>query len=151
MASRNHHNCTRLSSRLTERIRPVSLATPLTDRSRLTAIENSAGLIDSIEAYRERTDSYPASLLAVWADYLPGVIGIAQYHYEPHGDGYNLVFEQPRFLLDELGARELVVFNPRNEHVMTSHAAQRLAGRAGGGWFAVRDAGRPHWKRFLFD
>jgi hypothetical protein len=46
--------------------------------------------------------------------------------------------------------------NKRGAHEMTSHAMDlllltpsELAVRRG--YYAVRDAGRPHWKRFLFD
>ncbi len=129
----------------------IALAAPLTNRSRDLAVESSADMIRDIELFRARNGSYPVSLYAVWPDYLPGVVGIARYHYEPHGEGYNLAFEQPRLLLDDFGVREFVVFNPRDEQAMTSHAMWRLSQPGLRGWFAAGDAGAPHWKYFLFD
>jgi hypothetical protein len=61
-------------------------------------------------------------------DYWPGVTGISGYHYEPNGDAYNLLFEQFTY---RLGTREFVMYNPRDEHVMTSHAMDLLEAHAG--------------------
>jgi hypothetical protein len=132
------------------------LATPLTEWSRENAIANSSEFIRDIEAYRTQHGSYPTSLLAQWKDYYPNVVGIEKYHYSPHGDSYNVFFEQPRFVLDIFGTREWVVYNPRDEHRVYSHTAwflllspQEL--ERSQGWYAVHDTSRPHWKYFLFD
>jgi hypothetical protein len=130
-----------------------SLARPVTEWSRNRAIRNSAPLIADIEAYRRTHGRYPSSLLALWPDYQPDVIGVEQYHYEPSGDAYNVIFEHPSLTF---GTREVVVYNPRDEHVMTSHAmdlldstGQALEDRRG--HYAVHPAGVPGWKYFLFD
>ncbi len=130
-----------------------ALIGPASEFSRNRAIENSATLIGDIERYRDVNGRYPLSLLSVWKDYKPGVIGIDKYHYEPSGDAYNVYFEQIPHLF---GTREFVVYNRRDEQEMTSHAmdlleltpAQLAVMR---GYYAVHDASRPHWKRFLFD
>ena len=121
--------------------------------SRRHAISQSAALINDIEQYHKATGRYPTSLLAVWPDYKPSVIGIERYHYEPSGDAYNLYFEQ---LSDRFGTREFVMYNKRDEQLMVSHAADilwrrldRLRGR--GGYYDVREASSPHWKYFWFD
>lgn len=129
----------------------LMLATYLTDRSRNVAIQNSREMIADIEAYRTEHGRYPISLFGVWPDYSPGIVGIAQYHYEQNGKAYNITFEQPRFLLDDIGTREFVMYNPRDEHAMTSHAAWRLTQPELRGWYDLRDAGEPRWKSFLFD
>ena len=122
------------------------------ESSRNRAIRNSAQLIADIERYRAAQGRYPASLLAVWADYKTGVIGIKEYVYEPSGDAYNLVFEQ---IALAVGTREFVVYNPRDEQVMTSHAndlltrTHELTWRRG--YYAVNHASHPHWKYFWFD
>ena len=134
----------------------VMLAAPVTKFSRNYAITQSVELINEIENHRAVHGRYPSSLLAVWKDYYPGVVGTEGFHYAPRGDAYNLMFEQPRFLLDNLGTREFVVYNKLDEHVMPSHAAwllrwtpEQLERRQG--WFAVHDASSPHWKYFWFD
>ena len=132
-------------------IAQLALVAPLTERSRNIAIENSAEVISDIEAYHIEHGRYPASLFGVWPDYLPGIVGVSQYYYELNGEGYNLTFEQPRFLLDSIGTREFVMYNPRDEHAMTSHAARRLTQPELDGWYAVHDTSMPHWKYFLFD
>ena len=81
------------------------------------------------------------------------MLGIDRYFYEPHGDAYNLFFEQPTL---ELGARVIVMFNPRDEQVMSSHNSDllRLAPddlERQRGFIAVRSAAQPHWKSFVFD
>jgi hypothetical protein len=133
------------------------LSGPITQWSRSRAIANSAQFIRDIDTYRAEQGRYPPSLLAQWKDYYPDVIGVEKYHYTSFGDSYNLFFEQPRFLLDDIGAREWVVYNPRDEHVIFSHTSwflllppEEVMGRAQG-WFAVHDAGPAHWKYFLFD
>lgn len=125
------------------------------DFSRNRAILNSAPLIAAIEEYRTRNGHYPTSLLAEWPDYLPRVIGISQYHYQPHGDAYNLVFEQFNY---RFGTREFVVYNPRDQHVMTAHARdileftpEQLVVERTRGHYSQHDLPQLHWKYFLFD
>lgn len=91
----------------------------------------------------------------MWEDYLPGVIGIKGYHYEPHGNAYNLFFEQFSF---RFGTREPVMYNPRDEQVMTSHKTDLLQLSPEGlaldqtrGHYALHDAPHRHWKYFWFD
>ena len=91
--------------------------------SRDRAIRHAAPLITSIERYRASYGRYPPSLLSVWRDYPVSVIGIDRYQYEPHGEAYNLVFEQPALAF---GTREFVVYNPRDEQVATSHLMDLL-------------------------
>lgn len=129
----------------------LALAAPLTDWSRKQAIQNTTEIIRDLEAFKEQHGRYPESLLALWPDYSTGVVGVSQYFYEPQGQSYNLVFEQPRFLLDGPGTRELVVYNPQDEQRAVSHAAWRLSSPEAQGWYAVRDTTAPHWKSFLFD
>ena len=85
---------------------------PAVEFSRDRAISNSALLIADIEQYRATRGHYPPSLLSVHKDYSPGVIGIEKFHYEPSGDAFNLLFEQPA---SPLGTREFVIYNPRGE------------------------------------
>ena len=63
------------------------------------------------------------SLLALWPDYKPSVIGIKQYHYEPNGEAYNVYFEQ---LSNRFGTREIVMYNKLDQHAFASHAAHIL-------------------------
>ena len=133
----------------------VVLAGPATEFSRSRAIRNSAPLIADIEQYRAVHGRYPTSLLSVWPDYSPTIIGISEYHYEPSGDAYNLFFEQGTF---QLGTREFVMYNPRDQQVMTSHKMDllqltpaQLALDQTRGHYAVHDAPHPHWKYFWFD
>lgn len=128
---------------------------PAIEFSRNRAIENSARLIAAIEQYRAANGRYPESLLSVWEDYWPDVIGIEKYYYEPSGDAYNLFFEQ--FALS-FGTREFVMYNPRDLQTMTSHKLDRLeltpaqlALEHTRGHNAVHDASHPHWKYFWFD
>jgi hypothetical protein len=125
------------------------------ESSRNRAILNSAPLLAAIEDHRARNGKYPASLLAEWPDYGPNVIGIREYRYEPHGEGFNLVFEQFNY---RFGTREFVVYNPRDEHVMTAHASDilsltpaQLALERTRGHNASYDLPQPHWKIFWFD
>lgn len=121
--------------------------------SRTRVMEKGADLLRDIEQYHETHGRYPVSLVALWPDYKPGVVGVERYSYEPSGDSYNVFFEH---WVDRIGTREIVMYNPRDEQEMTSHTMTRLrrtpaelAGR--GGYYAAVDAGRPHWKRFWFD
>jgi len=121
--------------------------------SRHRAIRNAALLIADIERYRAERTKYPASLLSVWKDYSPSVMGIEKFHYEPSGDAYNLLFEQPAA---DLATREFVVYNPRDEQVATSHAMallqfspERL--ERARGYYAAHATPHAHWKYFWFD
>ena len=134
----------------------LALTRPVTEFSRNRAIAASGALIGEIEKHRAANGRYPASLLALHPDYKPSVVGIPQYHYGLQGEVYSLCFEQPRLLFDDIGTREIVMYNPRDEHVMPSHAAWILLGpperlATQGGWYAIRGAGAPHWKSFAFD
>ena len=123
------------------------------DWSRQRAIENSVELLGAIERYRETRGSYPLSLLALHQDYEPGVIGVERYAYEPNRDAFDVYFEQ---LSTELGAREIVMYNPRDEHDLPSHDSDLLLWtpeerRARPGHNSVHPTPIPHWKYFLFD
>lgn len=125
----------------------------LTRSSRERAMTNAAELIADIDRTRQDRGRYPVSLEAQHADYRVGIVGVDRYRYLPSGDSYNLSFEQPRFLLDRFGTREWVVYNPRGDHRMYSHAAWLLESEGQGpqGWYAAGDTGRMHWRYFLFD
>src|SRR4030095_13366044 len=134
----------------------LTRAAPATAFSRNLAIRNSAELINDIERHRAASGRYPSSLLAVHQDYHSSVVGIDGFHYAPNGEAYNLYFEQPRFLLDNRGTREFVMFNKLDEHVMPSHAAWFLRWSpeqlsANQGWYVAHEASSPHWKYFWFD
>jgi hypothetical protein len=134
----------------------VALAAPVTAFSRNYAIANSVEFIEQIEAYHTAHGHYPLTLAAVWKDYSPAVVGIESYHYAPHADAYNLFFEQPKLIIDNFGAREWVVYNPKDEHRIHSHTSWFLLLTPeeldrSQGWYAVHDAGAPHWKYFWFD
>jgi len=134
----------------------LTLAAPATAFSRNYAIAQSRELIQAIEAYQQRQGDYPPSLLAVWPDYHPGLVSISHYSYAPDGESYNLAFEQSHLFFDQLGAREFVVYNPRDTHLIPSHAAWILVRTpeemaAQQGWYAVEATAFPHWKSFWFD
>ena len=131
------------------------LADPVAHFSRTRAIRNSAPLIADIERHRAANGHYPLSIVSVNADYKPSVIGVKRYQYESTGHAYNVLFEHPSF---ELGTVEIVMYNPRGEQVMTSHALdvlqltpEQLALDRTRGHYAVHDASVPKWKYFLFD
>jgi hypothetical protein len=131
----------------------AALVGPAIAFSRDRAIRNSAPLIAAIERYRATRGYYPPSLLSVWEDYDPSVIGISRYFYEPSGDAYNLVFEQ---FQRALGVREFVVYNPRDQQVMTSHNADLLELTPAEleprrGFNNVHATQHPHWRYFWFD
>lgn len=134
----------------------LTLAASATEFSRNRAMMMSGELINEIEKHHAAYGRYPSSLLAVWKDYEPCVVGIEKFHYVPNGNAYSLFFEQPRFMLDTIGTREFVMYNKLGEHVMPSHAAwilrwtpEELKSRQG--WYAVHDASSAHWKSFWFD
>ena len=123
--------------------------------SRNRAILNSAPLIAAIEQHRTANGRYPLSLHSVAQDFHSGVMGIDRYRYEPHGDAYNLFFEQ---YSDRIGTQEFVMYNPRDEHVMTVHAIdllemtpQQLTLDRMRGHYALHNAPQPHWRYFWFD
>ena len=130
----------------------LALAAPITRSSRDRAIENAGELISAIEAYRTTHGRYPLSLQAQHKDYNPDVVGVEMYVYAPNGDGYDLAFEQPKFILDRVGTREWVVYNPRGQHRLYSHAAWRLlpAGEPQG-WYASGETGHRGWRYFWLD
>ncbi|MBK8022519.1 MAG: hypothetical protein IPK19_14090 [Chloroflexi bacterium] len=126
------------------------------ESSRSHAIAMSAPLIHDIERYYTQNEHYPASLLAAWRDYSPSVVGIEGYHYQPQGEGYSIFFEQPRFLFDDFGAREFVMYNAQDQYVMISHTSWILLlrpaqARANPGWYDSMATSTQHWRRFLFD
>lgn len=132
----------------------LTLAKPLTERSRDHAIDQANRFIRDIEEYQKQRGAYPLTLQAQNKDYFPDVVGVEKYWYAPHKNGYNLSFEQPRFLLDRFGTREWVVYNPLDENSVYSHTAWLLPTgqeEASQGWYASGDTGHKHWKYFLFD
>jgi hypothetical protein len=121
--------------------------------SRNRAIDNAAVLITALETHRQQFGRYPVSLQALHTDYDPGVIGIPRFLYEPHGESYNLFFEQ---FTANLAVREIVMYNPRDEHKIAGHDSdviewtpEQLANRPG--YNFMIPMARPHWKRYLFD
>lgn len=135
---------------------PLIFAEPIADFSRRRAINNSGPLVAAIEQHRREHGRYPLSLHAIWKDYSPEMAGIERYHYAVDGEAFNLSFEQPRLLLDDLGVREWVVYHPLDRHLIPSHASwallwssEQLA--ANQGWHASHTTRHPHWRRFCFD
>lgn len=131
------------------------LARPVSERARDRAIRNAAPMIADIERYRIANGRYPLAVVSVHADYKPSVIGVEKYQYERSGEAYNLLFAQPSFLL---GVREFVMYNPLDQHAMTSHALDVLQLTPAElrldqtrGHNALHDASHPHWKYYLFD
>lgn len=132
------------------------LGAPITNLSRDYAIVNSKEYIDDIEGYHALYGNYPPSLIAVWKDYDPNIVGVEKFHYTPSDNAYNLFFEQPRLFFDNIGTQEWVVYNPLDEHQMFSHTSWLLALppnelERNQGWYAVHDIIQPHWKYFWFD
>lgn len=132
----------------------LTIAKPLTQFSRNRAIENANLFIRHIEEYHKQKGQYPLTLQAQNKDYYPNVVGVEKYLYAPHRKGYNLSFEQPRFLLDKFGTREWVVYNPLDENSVYSHTSWLLPteqAEPSQGWYASGNTGYQHWKYFLFD
>jgi hypothetical protein len=132
----------------------LTLAKPLTRLSRNRAIANADRFIRHIEEYQIQRGAYPLTLQAQNKDYFPDVVGVERYLYAPHRKGYNLSFEQPRFLLDRFGTREWVVYNPLDENSVYSHTSWLLPTEqeeASQGWYASGNTEHKHWKYFLFD
>ncbi len=126
---------------------------PAVDYSTSHAIDQSAVMIQDLEAYYSENGQYPVSLQGLWKDYSPNVMGIERYYYEPNGKAYNLFFEQ---LSSDLFAREIVMYNRLDEHVIRSHPSFifRLTPEefeTYRGYFAEFDLPEQHWKYFLFD
>ena len=124
-----------------------------TDFSRNTAIKHSEQLIKAIELYQEKNNHYPLSLLSLWEDYKPSIIGIKRFYYEPHGTTYNLYFEQ---FATELSVQEIVMYNKLDEHQFSSHNSDLLVLtpeqiNLQRGYFGKYDLPTPHWKYFWFD
>ena len=129
------------------------LLEPASAWSRDRSIANTAAILGDIEGFRERTGAYPVALNSLWPDYHPDSIGVERYRYEPSGQAYNLYFEHPAI---ELGAREIVMYNPRGEQDFSSHVADLLqlspqAIRRQRGYFISHALPQARWKRFLFD
>jgi hypothetical protein len=123
--------------------------------SRDRTIMGSTRFINAIEGYRAVHGRYPPSLESVHHDYDPPTVGVERYRYEPHGQSYNVFFEH---LTWPIGTQEFVMYNPRDEHVMTVHNQDLLESRQDQvdrerqfHARAARDAGAPHWKYFWFD
>jgi hypothetical protein len=118
--------------------------------SRSRAIRNAAPFIADIERYRAAQGRYPPAIPALWNDYLTGVVGVAEYKYEPAGDSFHLYFEQLTF---RLGTSEIVMYNPKDEHAIVSHNSDALRRQMPqlSGFYTVNDAPEPHWKYFWFD
>jgi hypothetical protein len=91
--------------------------------SRNKAIRNSEPLIQSIESHYKNHGHYPISLQALHSDYLPNVVGISQYYYEPNGNAYNLYFKQ---FSEDLAGEEIVMYNKLDEHFFAAHAMDIL-------------------------
>lgn len=134
----------------------LGAARPLTDYSRQRAITRSAEMIQAIEQYRARQGGYPATLEAVWRDYSPSVTGIDRFRYVSQGNSFLLLFEQPRFLFDDFGVREFVVYSPDDQHRIVSHDSWILLlspeeMERNPGWHATRPTMNPRWWSFHFD
>ena len=134
----------------------VVLSEPMTVFSRNRAMDKAAVLVSGIERHYADRAAYPDSLVALWPDFRPGIVGIPQYQYARHGNAYTLSFLQPSLLIPGFGREEVVVYNPRDEHLFPSHAVWALESSlerrmANQGWFAFHETGRPHWKYFWFD
>lgn len=159
-ANSEHAERTRLATPLYLAIIPVVLVAFISsvlpraaEWSRDRAIRHSATLIAAIESYRQRQGHYPLSLQSLNRDVPTGVVGIERFHYEPNGQSYNLFFVRQHVALD---AREVVMFNPRDEHGFASHELDLL--QYDGEQLALRRGdrrrtplGHPHWVSFLFD
>jgi len=123
--------------------------------SRHRTIMGSAQFINAIEAYHAAHGRYPLSLESVHHDYDPPTVGVERYRYEPHGQSYNVFFEQPTW---PIGTQEFVMYNPRDEHMMIVHNQDLLESppeqvdrERNFHARAARGAGVPHWKYFWFD
>jgi hypothetical protein len=129
------------------------LVDPFSSFARNRGIANSAPLIAEIESYRSRHGAYPVSLFSLYGDCKPSIVGVERYYYEPSGDAYNVIFEEPSL---GFGTRRFVVYNPRDQQRVTVHELDRLRleGAAldadNAGYTLVEPLPQPHWKAFLF-
>jgi hypothetical protein len=121
--------------------------------SRDRAIQHSSALIAEIDLYRQRRGHYPVSLQSLNRDVPTGIVGVERFLYEPNGEAYNLFFVRQHIQLD---AKEVVMFNPRDEHRFTSHELDIL--QYSGEQLNLRRGDRrrtrlahPHWISILFD
>lgn len=126
---------------------------PATEYSRTRAIEQSETIIQDLEVYYAKNGRYPVSLQGLWKDYDTDVIGIEKYYYEPNGNAYNLFFEQFTY---DLFAREIVMYNKLDEHIIRSHPSfifslnhEDFARYRG--YFSEKNLPQQHWKYFWFD
>jgi hypothetical protein len=130
-----------------------ALIEPIAANARNRVIVNSAPLIAEIEFYRSRHGTYPASIFALYGDCKPAVVGVQRYDYEPSGDAYNLIFEEPSPVF---GLRRFVVYNPLDKQRLTVHETDRLQLDDAGldadnaGYTIVEPLPQPHWKLFTF-
>lgn len=132
------------------------IAKPVTNWSRDRTIINATEFIKDIESFKSKNGYYPKTLQAMYKDYSPKTAGVEKYHYLPFTDSYNISFEQPRFLFDEIGTREWVVYHPKDEHRAYSHTSWLLLlspeeSELRQGWYTSVNTGHKHWKSFLFD
>ena len=126
---------------------------PAVEFSRNYVIEQSENYIRDIEAYYTRNGHYPGSLLSLHSDYDPAIRGIKRFHYEVNGNAYNIYFEQ---FSNELGIREIVMYNKLGEHEMTSHDMDLLQlspeeQNRQRGYHLVNNLPQKNWKYFWFD
>jgi hypothetical protein len=129
------------------------LVPPMSESSRLRAMDNAEPLIAAIERYRQEHGSYPVSLAALNTDFRPSVMGVKRYYYEPSGAAYNIFFEHLAHAFD---TREIIMYNPTGTQQLSSHDADLLEYSGADlelrrGYYAVIDAAQRSWKRFLFD
>lgn len=132
------------------------IAKPITDWSRDRTISNAKDYVRDIENFYTKNGHYPKTLQAMYKDYYPNTVGVEKFHYLPFGNSYNLSFEQPRFLLDIVGTKEWVVYNPKDEHRVYSHTSWFLLlspqeSEIRQGWYSSVDTKHKHWKSFMFD
>jgi hypothetical protein len=130
-----------------------TLLTPAADAARGRAIAATAPLFAEIEQYRQAHGHYPLTLVGLWQDYPLGVVGVPRYDYEPVGDTFQLSFRMGSTVF---GAEEVVVYNPRDEHLSLSHDTDRIRWtaaeqRARRTWVREHAGPAPHWKYFWFD
>ena len=121
--------------------------------SRDRAIAHSSPLIAEIERFKQRNGHYPPALQSLNPDVPTGVVGIERFTYEPTGLAYNLYFVRQSIALD---AKEVVMFNPLDQHQFTSHELDVL--QYDGDQLALRRGDRrrtqlaqAHWISILFD
>lgn len=132
------------------------IAIPIVEWSRDRTILNANIFIRDIERFKFRNGYYPKTLQAMYKDYFTGIVGIESYYYLPFGDSYNISFEQPKLLLDNIGTREWVVYNPKDEHRVYSHTSWFLLlspeeSEIRQGWYSSLETKHKHWKLFFFD